>query len=86
MSAPSAYPDLHSKLRALWATFYQTGEVADDIEVYKQANESAANMIALAEKLGMLGELSHVDDYVGLMAMADELATVAEMVKARMGR
>jgi hypothetical protein len=86
MSNPSAYPDLHSKLRALWATFYQTGEVADDIAVYKQADERAANMIALAEKLGMLGILSHVDDYTGLMAMADELATTAEMVQQRMRR
>jgi len=85
MNTPTAYPDLHSRLRALWATFYQTGEVADDIEVYKQADERAAAMIALADKLGMLGILSHVDDYVGLMAMADELANVAEGVVKRMG-
>jgi hypothetical protein len=86
MSNPSAYPDLHSKLRALWATFFQTGDIAGDIAVYKQADERAASIIALAEKLGMLGELNTVDDFGGLIAMANELATVAEMVKARMGR
>ncbi len=85
MNEPTAYPDLHSRLRAIWAAPFVTGDIVVDVTVYREADQRAADIILLAETYGMLGVLSNADDFVGLLAMSNQLTGIHDAVKSRMG-
>jgi hypothetical protein len=83
MNRPTAYPDEHSRLRAIFAQPFVTGDdIEADAVAYREADQHAADIILLAETFGMLGVLSHADDFVGVLAMSDFLVGMVAVGKA----
>jgi hypothetical protein len=85
MNAPNAYPDLHSRLRALWAAPFVTGDIAADVTVYQEADQRASDVILLAETYGAMELLGNADDFVGLLAVSNHLTGIHDAVKALKG-